>query len=77
MAFTAMLCRFSISYEIFIEKAYAKNSRKLMLGTVWNVVMVKCYCLKCFMQVCFLIGGSEIENGPDGDKDWYLTSWNK
>ena len=48
-----------------------------MLGTVWNVVMVKCYCLKCFMQVCFLIGGSEIENFPDGDKDWYLTSWNK
>ena len=44
-----------------------------MLGTVWNVVMVKCYCLKCFMQVCFLIGGSEIETGPDGDKDWYLA----
>ena len=44
--------------------------------TLWSI-MVKCYCMKWLIKVCFLTGGAEIVNVKGSDKDWYLTNRKK
>ena len=78
MAFTGMLCRFTISYDGLLLKAYVPRTsgsqclERDCLEHHDERSLKLCYCMKSFIsyKINFLTGGAEIVNAQgSGDKE--------